>query len=369
MSSSRLAVTAAALLAGALSVLAVPAPAGAATAIDLGTARSFAVLAGSGITNTGTTRITGDVGSFGSTDAISGFESVTLIGVNHGGNAVTQKAKDDLTTAYDQAAASGPPTLLNATELGGRTLTPGVYRHETLGLTGALTLDTQGDPNAVFVFQAGSTLTTAAASSVVVLGGSTACNVFWQIGSSATFGEDTSFVGNVLAAQSISATRGATFQGRLLAQVGAVTLITNTITATTCAAAVPTTTGATTTAGEADSNPAPAAVTPAETERAAAATPVTTPPAAAAPPTTTATPAPTTGRTTVTTARTGGGTASGVGRPGLATTGTASDAMPLLGATTIALGLLLVRLSRPLPALRHAAPRAGRCPFEEPTCR
>ena len=361
MSFSRLAAIAA-LLAGALTVL-VAAPAGAATAIDLGTARSFAVLAGSGITNTGPTRITGDVGSFGSSDAITGFQSVTLIGVNHGGDAVTQQAKDDLTTAYNQAFASGPPTDLMATELGGRTLTPGVYHHPTLGLTGALTLDTQGDPNAVFVFQADSTLITAAASSVEVLGGATACNVFWQVGSSATFGKDTAFVGNVLAAESISATRGATFEGRLLAQVGAVTLIQNRITATTCAAAVTPVTTPTTVA-------APVVTTPVAATAETAATPVAIP-AAVAPPAPDATPAParTTAQTTRTTSRPAGGTTTGAVRPPLAATGPLTDVLPLAGATTIALGLLLVRMTRPLPALRHAVPRRGRIPFEESTGR
>lgn len=359
MSSSRLASAFAAVVAAASAIVVAAAPAGAATAIDLGTARSFAVLAGSGITNTESTRITGDVGSFGSTDAITGFETVTLLGVNHGGDAVTQKAKDDLTTAYDQAFASTPATSV-ATELGGRTLTPGVYHGATLGITGALTLDLQGDPNAVFVFQADSTLVTAAASSVVVIGGTSACNVFWQVGSSATFGADSTLVGNVLAAQSISVDRGATFEGRLLARVGAVTLIRNTITATTCAASAPAAGAAAgaTPVADATADTGLAASDPSSTV--AVPTAAVTPTASAAP-----APAPTTSRTTATTSRPAGGTAQGVGRPGLATTGWATDALPLVGATTIALGLLLVRTSRPLPALRHAAPRRGRRPFQE----
>ena len=361
MSSSRLAATAALVTVVLLALF--PAPAGAATAIDLGTARSFAVLAGSGITNTGTTRITGDVGSFGSSDAITGFDTVTLIGVNHGGDAVTQQAKDDLTTAYNQAFASAPANSVN-TELGGLRLTPGVYHNGTLGITGALTLDTQGDPNAVFVFQADSTLITAADSSVVVLGGSTACNVFWQVGSSATFGEDSMLVGNVLAAESISASRGAAFEGRLLARVGAVTLIQNTITATTCAAPTPTPVATTTPdAAAAAAAPLPAAdVTTAEATPVAAVVPAPVPTTAPAP-------ARTTSLTTPTTRRPSAGTSTGVGRPGLAKTGPFTDLLPLGGATTIALGLLLVRLSRPLPALRHAVARRGRTPYKEPTCR
>ena len=363
MSFSRLAATAAVLTAALLALL--PAPAHAATAIDLGTARSFAVLAGSGITNTGATTITGDVGSFGSSTAMTGFNSVTLLGVNHGGDAVTQDAKNALTTAYNQAAASTPATAV-AVELGGLTLTPGIYHSGTLGLTNVLTLDTQGDPNAVFIFQADSTLITAAASSVVVLGGSTACNVFWKVGSSATFGADTTFVGNVLAAQSISAGNGATFQGRLLASVGAVTLHRNTITATTCAASVPTTPS--TPVASTDATPTAdvpvAAVAPSEPAGTVAA-PASATPTPTATPTATAAPTPP-GRTTATTPtprpRPSGGTATGVGRPELATTGPVEDLLPLVGATAIALGLLFVRASRPLPALRHAVPRKGRIP-------
>ena len=359
MSFSRLAATAALLTGTLLAFL--PAPAAAATAIDLGTARSFAVLAGSGITNTGATTITGDVGSFGSSTAMTGFDSVTLIGVNHGGDAVTQEAKNALTTAYDQAFAATPATEV-VVELGGRTLTPGIYHSGTLGLTNVLTLDTQGDPNAVFVFQADSTLITAAASSVVVLGGATACNVFWQVGSSATFGADTTFVGNVLAAQSITAGNGATFQGRLLANVGAVELHRNTITATTCAASVPTTPSTIATAPAATADATPVDVVPVAAGAAPAPTPSPTPtatPTAAAP-----VPNPP-ARTTVTTARPSGGTATGVGRPGLATTGSGPDLLPLSGAVTVAAGLLLLRLSRPLPALRHAVARSGRTPFVE----
>jgi type VI secretion system secreted protein VgrG len=218
--------------------------------VGLGTAGSFAVLAGSGITNTGPTTITGDVGTF-PTPSMTGFGSVTLHGTDHAGDAVTQQAKTDLTTAYNTAVAATPTTAV-PTELGGSTLTPGVYGGPTLGITGTLTLNTLGDPNAVFVFKAGSTLITAASSSVIVLNGATACNVFWQVGSSATLGTGSRLVGTVLASTSISAGTGATVQGRLLASNGAVTLDTNTITRPTCAPPATTTTtttapGATTT--------------------------------------------------------------------------------------------------------------------------
>ena len=221
---------------------------GAATNVGLGTATSFAVLGGSAITNTGPTTITGDIGSF-PTPTETGLGTVTQNGVDHGGDAVTQQAKIDLTTAYGTAAGSGPPTS-HATELGGSTLTPGVYNSPTFGITGTLTLNTLGNPNAVFIFQMASTLITASNSSVIVLGGGTACNVYWQVGSSATLGTGSNLIGSVLASTSITATTGATIQGRLLAETGAVTLDTNTITRPVCAAAATTTVagGATTTA-------------------------------------------------------------------------------------------------------------------------
>ena len=173
---------------------------------------------------------------------------MTLNGTNHGGDAVTQQAKNDLTTAYNEAAGSGPPIAVPTGELGGLTLTPGVYNGATLQITGTLTLDTLGDPAAVFIFQSGATLITASDSAVVVLGGGTACNVFWQVTSSATLGTNSHLIGSVLALTSITATTGATIDGRLLARNGAVTLDTNTITAESCAASTTTTTpGATTT--------------------------------------------------------------------------------------------------------------------------
>ena len=223
------------LLASALVLLAILAGSGeAATAPPLGTAQSFAVLAGAGITNTGPTTISGDVGSFPTTTQ-TGFGSVTLNGANHGGDAVTQGAKNDLVTAYNNAAGQTPVTTI-ATELGGATLLPGTYDSEagTFGITGTLTLDAQGDPNAVFIFQMESTLITASSSSVSLIGSADACNVFWQVGSSATLGTNSSFVGNILASASISLTTGATVNGRVLAADGAVTMDTNTITASSC---------------------------------------------------------------------------------------------------------------------------------------
>ena len=223
-----------------------PLPAGAAqAAVGLGTAGSYAVLGGSAVTNTGPSVINGNLGVSPGT-AITGFPPGIVNGTVHSADAHALQAQSDTTTAYNDAAGRSPFTAV-ATELGGRTLGPGVYRNATLGLTGTLTLDARGDPHAVFIFQAGSTLITGSGSRVNVINGAQACNVFWQVGSSATLGTSTDFVGNVLALTSITANNGATVQGRLLARNGAVTLDNNRITASNCAASSPTTTAPTTT--------------------------------------------------------------------------------------------------------------------------
>jgi RNA polymerase sigma factor (sigma-70 family) len=202
-------------------------------AIPLGASSSFGVVAGSGVTNTGPSVLTGDIGSF-PTLAITGLASLSLTGVNQAGGAVSQLAKDDLVTAYDNVAAR-PATETIAADLGGRTLAPGVYRSaSSIGLTGALTLDGHGDPNAVFVFQAGSTVTTASASQVVLVNGARPCNVFWQVGSSATLGTGSVFRGNILAFTSITVTTGVTIDGRVLARNGAVTLDSDVISRSAC---------------------------------------------------------------------------------------------------------------------------------------
>ena len=213
----------------------------AATSVPLGTAGSFVVLAGAGITNTGPTTLNGDLGTFPTT-SISGPGSLTVTGTNHGGDAVTQGAKSDLVTAYDNAAGQGPTTPI-AADLAGQTLTPGVYNSaSSVALSGALTLDAGGDPNAVFVFQAGSTLTTASGSIVNLVNGAQSCNVYWQVGSSATLGTGSAFRGSILALTSITLTTAATVEGRVLARNGAVTLDTNTITRPACAGGTPTAT-------------------------------------------------------------------------------------------------------------------------------
>jgi hypothetical protein len=203
--------------------------------VSLGTASNFAVLAGSGITITGPTTITGDVGTF-PTPAITGFGNVSLNGVNQAGNAVTQNAQNDLTTAINSIAALAPgATYAGGADLGGQTLTAGVYNDaSSLFLTGILTLDGQGNPDAFFYIKAGSTLITASDSSVLLTGGAQACHVIWLVGSSATLGTQTDFVGTILANTSITLDTGASLDGRALAANGAVTLDNNTITVPVC---------------------------------------------------------------------------------------------------------------------------------------
>jgi Ice-binding-like len=235
-------------------LVAVPAMAMAAQPpVDLGTTSSFAVLAGTTITNTGPTTINGDAGGdvgLSPGSAFTGQASVTLSGAVHIDDAVALQAKDDLVTAYNDAAGRTPVTRIS-TELGGTTLTAGVYDSAdgTFQITGTLTLDAQGDPNAVFVFKTASTLITASNSNISLLDGARYCRVFWKVGSSATLGTDSHFVGHIFALTSITANTRATVQGQLLARNGAVTLDTNTITNGLCATQATTTTesGSTTT--------------------------------------------------------------------------------------------------------------------------
>ena len=238
--SSALAVAVALAIVGGNEAHAAQAPVG------LGTAASYAIVAGSTITNTGPSVISGDVGlSPGS--AVTGFPPGTVNnGTVHTADAAALQAQADVTTAYNDAASRTPAAAVTA-DLGGQTLLAGVYAGATLGLTGTLTLDAQGDPNAVFVFQTASTLITASSSTVALINGANPCNVFWQVASSATLGTNSVFVGTVLALTSITATTGASITGRLFARNGAVTLDTNTITNGTCATGTPTTTTTTAT--------------------------------------------------------------------------------------------------------------------------
>jgi hypothetical protein len=222
----------------------------AATAINLGAATPYAVIAGTTITNTGSTVITGNIGLSPGT-SITGFPPGLVSGTTGAANATSLAAQTSAIAAYGVAAGATPFTTVAGGNIGGTTLSPGVYEAASaMQLTGPVTLNAGGDASAVFIFQAGSTLTTASGASVVLEGGAQACNVFWQVGSSATLGSTTSFVGTILALASVTLNSGASVNGRLLAQTGAVTLNDNIITVPTCAATsgTTTTTAATTTA-------------------------------------------------------------------------------------------------------------------------
>jgi hypothetical protein len=207
--------------------------------VNLGTAASYAVLAGQGVTNTGPTVIKGDLGT-SPNPAVTGFPPGQVNGATHAADAAALQAQSDLTTAYNDAAGRTPVSTI-ATELGGQTLTPGVYNSNsgTFQITGTLTLNAQGNPNGVFIFQTASTLVTATSSNVRLLGGAQPCTVFWQIGSSATLGTDSTFTGTIMALTSIQVQTNVTLEGRVLARNGAVTLDADTITASACAAPSP----------------------------------------------------------------------------------------------------------------------------------
>jgi len=236
------AVTGLLLLAASLSTS--PTASAADAPVGLGTAETYAVLGGQAVTNTGPSNLFGDVGVSPGT-AITGFPPGIALGVMHAGDAEAAGAQSDLTIAYNDAAGRAATANI-AGDLGGLTLTPGVYTTaSSIGLTGTLTLDAQGDPAAVFIFQVGSALTTASASSVSMINGAQPCNVFWQIGSSATLGTNTDFIGTILALTSISVTTGTTVEGRALARNGQVSLDTNVFTEPRCDT-TPTTTTTTT---------------------------------------------------------------------------------------------------------------------------
>ena len=204
--------------------------------VPLGTACSFGILAATPVVSSvGPTIVTGDVGIWPAA-SIAGFPPGTLTGTEHLGDAVAQTAHGDLTTAYNYAAGAAGGAIFTA-DIGGQTLAPGVYKttsaQPSLGITGNLTLS--GNANGVWIFQIVSTLTTAAGNSQVILaGGATSHNVFWQVGSSATLGTNTIFEGTIMAQASITLTTGATLNGRALARTGAVTLDSNPVNVPSC---------------------------------------------------------------------------------------------------------------------------------------
>ena len=206
--------------------------------VNLRSTSRFAALSGSGITSVPTSDIRGDVGvSPSARSTIAGLTPVEVTGsifaADDGGATAVMltTAKGDLTTAYNDAAGRTlAPVLVPNADLGGRTLAPGLYKSTgTLNVTGNLTLDGQGDANAVFIFQVASTLNTAPGSKVILIGNANAANVFWQVGTSASLATTTEFKGTIMADQSVSLATGATLDGRALARIGAVTLDANRI--------------------------------------------------------------------------------------------------------------------------------------------
>jgi hypothetical protein len=214
-----------------MAVAAAPEARAATGSVSLGAAAGYAVLAAATVTNTGPTTVNGNLGLSPGT-SVTGFPPGRVTGTIDAADSAALQAQNDLTAAYNAAAAS-PVTATVPVELGGTTLTPGVYASPagTFGITGTLTLDAQGDPNAVFIFQAASTLITASASNVELVNGAQAANVFWAVGSSATLGTYSILQGNIMAQASITATTGVTVDGRALARTAAVTLDSVTINA------------------------------------------------------------------------------------------------------------------------------------------
>jgi hypothetical protein len=197
------------------------------TAINLGSAGTYAVLAGTTVTNTGPTIVNGNLGVWPGS-AITGFGPGVVNGTEDAGDVAAHHAQASLTIAYNDAAGRTAVNIIGlAGDISGQTLSPGLYKSTSgLSLSGTLTLHGNG----VYIFQIASGLTVGTGASVVLSGGATAANVFWQVGSSATLGTTAAFKGTILALTSISLATGAKLEGRALAQHGAVTLDTNDVT-------------------------------------------------------------------------------------------------------------------------------------------
>lgn len=216
---------------GLVVILLASGPAAAAVAAPLGAAQSFAVLGATpNVNNTGPTIVAGDLG-VSPAAAVVGFPPGTVIGTIHAADATAAGAQSANTTAYGVLAGEACNTSFGVpTDLAGMTLAPGVYCFASSAAnTGLLQLDAMGNANAVWVFQIASTLITGSASTVTIINGGQACNVFWQVGSSATLGTTTTFVGNILALTDITLQTGASLSGRALAQTGTVTLASNAV--------------------------------------------------------------------------------------------------------------------------------------------
>ena len=227
----------AALVTGVLSIALVVAPLGAlptasasTATVNLGAVSSYSVLGHETVTNTGGTVLEGDLGVYPGT-AITGFPPGIALGTTHSADTHSGAAQSALTNAYLDAASRTPdsPAVIGDYQIGGgKTFGPGVYAGaSSLGLTGTVILDGGGDPSSVFIFQAGSTLTTASSSLVKLVNGAQAGNVFWVLGSSGTLGTYSTFAGTIMAQASVTVTTGVTVYGRALARTGAVTLDTN----------------------------------------------------------------------------------------------------------------------------------------------
>lgn len=228
-----------AVLLGVLSVSVAPSAFAAEPAVGLGAAGAYSVLGGQTVTNTGATVLANDLGVSPGT-SITGFPPGVALGTTHATDANAALAQNDLTTAYDDAAGRLPTQVVSG-DLVGQTLVGGVYKsNSSLDLTGTVTLDGANDPSSVWVFQVGSALTTGSASNVRLINGASACNIYWQVGSSATLGTDSMFRGSILALSSITLTTNTTVEGRALARNGAVTLDNSVVMDPNCPAAVPT---------------------------------------------------------------------------------------------------------------------------------
>jgi hypothetical protein len=198
-------------------------------AVALAGASNFAILAGSAVSNTGATTITGDLGLSPGT-SIGGFPPGILTGTEHINDATANQAKTDLTSAYNDAVGRVATDIVTLSgNIGGLTLTPGLYKStSSLAISsGDLTFDAKGNPNAVFIIQIASTLTTTSGRKVILSGGASASNIFWQVGSSATFGTTSVMKGTILAMQSITFNTGASLDGRGLTRTGGITMAGN----------------------------------------------------------------------------------------------------------------------------------------------